>query len=409
MIIEGIGEVPDSWNSRRAKHILVRKRRPAKATDEVVTAFRDGRVTLRKNRRLEGFTEAVKEIGYQGLRVGDLVVHAMDGFAGAIGVSDSNGKASPVVHAYTSESADLRFVAYVLRDMARSGFVASLAKGIRERSTSFDPATLADLNIPIPPLDEQRRIADFLDAETARIDQLVSLRNWQFELVAERQFASVSAAFPVDGSVDMVRLGYLASIQSGVTVDSSRSTAGQVVTRPYLRVANVQAGHLELGSVTEITVPVSVARSSTLQPGDVLMTEGGDLDKLGRGTVWSGEIPNCLHQNHVFAVRPGDRLNPNYLALLTRTAYARSYFESTGSKSTNLASTSSGKIRNLRVPMVSLRRQVEIAERVNLDLKSGESLISLLKRQKRLLEERRRAVITAAVTGELDVTTARGV
>jgi type I restriction enzyme S subunit len=91
------------------------------------------------------------------------------------------------------------------------------------------------------------------------------------------------------------------------------------------------------------------------------MTEGGDLDKLGRGTVWNGEIENCLHQNHVFAVRPDPgKLMPEYLALITRSSYARAYFESTGTKTTNLASTSSSKIRDFRIPFVNLDEQQRI-------------------------------------------------
>lgn len=161
--------------------------------------------------------------------------------------------------------------------------------------------------------------------------------------------------------VPFVRLGYLAVIQSGITVDANRDHGSDSVTLPYLRVANVQDGHLDLGTITEIRVPRAVARSAMLRRGDVLMTEGGDLDKLGRGTVWNGEIENCLHQNHVFAVRPErGRLMPEYLALITQTAYARAYFESTGTKTTNLALTSSSKIRNFRIPFVDLDEQCRI-------------------------------------------------
>jgi len=284
---------------------------------------------------------------------------------------------------------------------------ASIASGANIYHISAE--RVRALPITLPPLEEQRRIADFLDAETARIERLTSLRDLQRNLVEERLFSRISSAFSLDGSVDLVRLGYLAKVQTGITVDASRSTECDVVTRPYLRVANVQAGYLALDFVTEITVPARVAHASTLRPGDVLMTEGGDLDKLGRGTVWKGEIPNCLHQNHVFAVRPDRRLDPEYLALLTRTAYARKYFESTGTKSTNLASTSSSKIRDFRVPLASIPKQKEIARRLNAELRQGESLLAMLNEQQRLMEERRRAVVTAAVTGELDVTTARRV
>ncbi|MFD0851209.1 restriction endonuclease subunit S [Actinomadura adrarensis] len=301
---------------------------------------------------------------------------------------------------------DPRFLVYFL-----SSSLGEWAAKTRSRGSTRQRMNLRDvaaLSFPRPGLEEQWRIVDFLDAETARIDQLLRLRALQRRTLVERSLACSSNYFPVDGSVDMVRLGYLATVQSGVTVDGSRSIKGQAVTRPYLRVANVQAGRLDLESITEITVPVGVARAATLQPGDVLMTEGGDLDKLGRGTVWRGEIPGCLHQNHVFAVRPESKLNPDYLALLTRSAYARRYFESTGTRTTNLASTSSAKIRDFRIPLFSAEGQRSIVQRVTSEVAKIEAVIVKLDRQRSLLEERRRALITAAVTGQLDVTTARG-
>src|SRR5687767_8784973 len=96
--VPGLGEIDPRWEVKRAKWILDRQLRPVREKDAVVTAFRDGQVTLRSNRRLDGFTEAALEIGYHGVRVGDVAVHSMDAFAGAIGVSDSDGKVSPVVH-----------------------------------------------------------------------------------------------------------------------------------------------------------------------------------------------------------------------------------------------------------------------------------------------------------------------
>lgn len=189
--------------------------------------------------------------------------------------------------------------------------------------------------------------------------------------------------------VPFVRLGYLAIVQSGVTVDANRDHGSDSVTLPYLRVANVQDGHLDLGTITEIRVPKAVARSVMLRSGDVLMTEGGDLDKLGRGTVWNGEIENCLHQNHVFAVRPDrDRLMPEYLALITQSAYARAYFESTGTKTTNLASTSSSKIRDFKIPYVNVDEQRRIIDFLDAETGRIDQLMSAQLRVLDLLEER---------------------
>jgi len=241
-IIAGLGEVPTHWRVERAKWLLHRQRRIVRAGDAVVTAFRDGQVTLRSNRRLEGFTEAIQEIGYQGIRKGDLVVHSMDGFAGAIGVSDSDGKASPVVHVYTpAYGVDERYVAYVLRRMALSGLIASLAKGIRERSTAFDAVTLAELLLPVPPLEDQRRIADFLDAETARIDNLVHRYMRLRDLIIERRQRLIDAE--VECVPARVPLRYLVFFREGPGIMAEDFRSDGV---PLLRVAGLRDGRVTL-------------------------------------------------------------------------------------------------------------------------------------------------------------------
>ncbi|CAL9636191.1 Type-1 restriction enzyme EcoKI specificity protein [Streptomyces sp. enrichment culture] len=284
-----------------------------------------------------------------------------------------------------------------------------------------------DLRIPFPSNEEQRRIADFLDTETARIDRLMRARRAQVATLAERDHASITETL-VPGSLakgvgkgifpwlpempedrPLVRLGYVCRIQNGLTVDGKRDVTGDVVTHPYLRVANVQAGHLNLDSVTEITAPRAIAERSTLRVGDVLMTEGGDLDKLGRGTVWNGELPNCLHQNHVFALRPVKTvLDGRYLALMTQTVHGRCYFESTGTKTTNLASTNSSKILGFPIPLPSLKVQRALVSQVHEELQATATVRVLLNRQLALMAERRQALITAAVTGQFDVSTASG-
>jgi type I restriction enzyme, S subunit len=200
--------------------------------------------------------------------------------------------------------------------------------------------------------------------------------------------------------IPFVRLGYLATIQSGITVDANRDHGSDSVTLPYLRVANVQDGHLDLRIITEIRVPRTVARSATLRRGDVLMTEGGDLDKLGRGTIWNGEIVNCLHQNHVFAIRPDrSRLLPEYLALITQTSYARAYFESTGTRTTNLASTSSSKIRDFRIPFVNLDEQRRIIDFLGTETSRIDALTQTYEGAKSTIGERVQCLLDLLVDG----------
>jgi type I restriction enzyme, S subunit len=319
---------------------------------------------------------------------------------------------------------DPRFLLHALRAMRPD--LQRLAAGSTHK-TIYMP-DIEQLRIPVPPLEEQHRIANFLDTETARIDRMVRAREAQITGLEERSFAAVTEVLipaalesplgtfphpwlpelPVDAP--MTRLGYVCRLQNGITVDENRPPTANDVTRPYLRVANVQAGHVALDSVTEITVPRHMARRSTLRIGDVLMTEGGDLDKLGRGTVWRGELAGCLHQNHVFALRPDpEKLDADYLALMTQTLHGRCYFESTGTKTTNLASTNSSKILSFAIPLPSVERQRELVQKVHAQQAANQRMKHSLTRQVALLAERRQTLITAAVTGQIDVTTARGV
>jgi len=134
------------------------------------------------------------------------------------------------------------------------------------------------------------------------------------------------------------------------------------VRRPYLRVANVQSGRLDLRTLKEITVEASQVQRFELQAGDVLLTEGGDNDKLGRGAVWQGEIPGCLHQNHVFAVRPErDRLRSEYLSALIGSRLGRRYFAQCSKQTTNLASVNSSQVRGFGFGLPPLGEQARIA------------------------------------------------
>ena len=174
--IEWVGKIPVNWSIRKGKYILNLLNRCIEENSGVVTCFRDGQVTLRENRRTEGFTNAVKEIGYQGVKPGDLVVHGMDGFAGAIGISDSIGKMSPIINVLDSNQ-NKKYLMYYLRSMAFENVFLATATGIRERSCDLRWNKLANLEYLIPPLSEQQKIADFLDKKCIYIDSLIENKN----------------------------------------------------------------------------------------------------------------------------------------------------------------------------------------------------------------------------------------
>lgn len=182
--IEWIGEIPATWNIIRGKYLLKYLQKPVKEDDGVITCFRDGEVTLRSNRREDGFTMSDKEIGYQGIDVGDLVVHGMDGFAGAIGISDSRGKASPVLNVMDTKQ-NKRYIMYYLRSMAYSDVFVALATGIRVRSCDLRWNKLADLPYPVPSIEEQTAIVEYIDTTLEKTDVVISKKKAQLETLDE--------------------------------------------------------------------------------------------------------------------------------------------------------------------------------------------------------------------------------
>ncbi len=194
--ISWLGQIPSHWDVKRAKVLFNKENRPVLPNDEVVTCFRDGQVTLRKNRRTEGFTESLKEIGYQGVRKGDLVIHQMDAFAGATGVSDSNGKGTPVYHVCTPKTDYVNnyYYAHIVRRMGLNGYIQSLYRGIRERSSDFRFDVFGRQFLPVPPLAEQNAIVAYLDSATAEIDKAIASQQRMVELLQERKQIIINQA-----------------------------------------------------------------------------------------------------------------------------------------------------------------------------------------------------------------------
>jgi type I restriction enzyme S subunit len=317
--------------------------------------------------------------------------------------------------AYVTQRCDHRWMLYFSSTLdfgepANPGAVPSVNEG-----------QLSGLVIPAPPKEEQASIGSFLDHETARIDALIEKKQRLIELLKEKRQAVITRAVTkgLDPSVpmkdsgvqwlgevpehwDVGKLRWQANLQGGVAKGRDLSSAHTKVL-PYLRVANVQDGYLDLDEVKEIDLLVSEVERYLLKTGDVLMNEGGDNDKLGRGTVWDGAIAPCVHQNHVFAVRPSAHLCPEWLALFTASSGAKSYFFLRSKQSTNLASISASNVKDIHVPLPPTDEQRSICRSVGEMTGRFDQLIQKSQRSMDLLAEHRSALITAAVTGQIDV------
>jgi type I restriction enzyme, S subunit len=214
------------------------------------------------------------------------------------------------------------------------------------------------LRIPLPPLTEQKRIASLL----ARADRLRQLRRTAHDLGdALLQSVFLEMFGKVRGKTKEVLLGEVADIASGVTKGQNYN-GRETVEVPYLRVANVQDGYLDLSVIKTIQALPSEIEELRLKPGDVVMTEGGDFDKLGRGAIWRGEIENCIHQNHIFRVRlDASKVTPEFFENYLLSPKAKDYFLMASKQTTNLASINMTQLKQLPVPLYPLSLQEEFA------------------------------------------------
>ncbi len=227
---------------------------------------------------------------------------------------------------------------------------------------------IQNIKMPLPPIEEQSRIVEVL----SRAEGIIRLRR-----EAHKKAAEIIPALFLDMFGDPARnprgwpifhLSDIAEIVSGVT--KGRKFSGRrTTTAPYLRVANVQAGFFDLSEIKEIEVLPSDVKRLALQHGDILLTEGGDYDKLGRGALWNYDIPNCIHQNHIFRVRLKRSLAlPEFFVTYLQTLHARNYFLQSAKRTTNLASINMTQLRGLPVVLPPLDAQSEFQkqfERLN--------------------------------------------
>ena len=191
--IEWIRQIPSTWRINKGKYFISLLNKPARETDEIITCFRDGEVTLRSNRREDGFTVSLTETGYQGIDVGDLIVHGMDGFAGAIGISDSRGKATPVLNVLNTTECK-KYIMYLMRSMAYCGLFLSLSTGIRVRTCDTNWKKLREIDYLLPDLLEQQNIANFLDAKCAEIDALAADIQTQIDTLEQYKRSVITEA-----------------------------------------------------------------------------------------------------------------------------------------------------------------------------------------------------------------------
>jgi type I restriction enzyme S subunit len=212
----------------------------------------------------------------------------------------------------------------------------------------------------------------------------------------------LSSILSIDNlKAEYVFLGEIADIKAGVTL-GRRDLKGSLINMPYLRVANVQDGHLDLGFVKEIEILENEREKWLLQDGDILLTEGGDWDKLGRGTVWRNEIPGCIHQNHIFRVRVDmTKYDPYFLCAFIGSPDGKSYFQEASKQTTNLASINQRQLKAFKIPRLPLSEQRRIVTYLDCLQTQVDALKKLQAQTAAELDALLPAILDRAFKGEL--------
>ena len=397
---------PKRWRRIALKQLARFQSGEAITGDEIKS---DGQYKVYGGNGLRGFTHHFTHsgrhilIGRQGALCGNVIL-----------AEDRFWASEHAIVLHPLKDFDERWLKHLLQTMNLNQYSLSAAQ------PGLSAGYISSLQVPLPSPEEQDAIGNFLETEIARVDVLVAKQKQLIKLLKEKRQAVISQAVTkgLDPAVPMKDSGVqwlgevpahwmvapmkmLAVVQTGIAKGKAIGTEHQT-TIPYLRVANVQDGFISLDDVQTLPMARGDVSRYLLRAGDVLMNEGGDFDKLGRGAVWDGSIDPCVHQNHVFAVRP-TRVEPSWLATAVSSRYMKFYFMALSKQSTNLASISSTNLMMapVAVPPVEERRAILefiaiLSNRIDASMSKAEEAVVLL-------DERRTALVSAAVTGQIDV------
>ena len=395
--IAWIGEIPEHWEVKKGKNLFKKEERPVRDNDEIITCFRDGEVTLRSNRRTDGFTNAMKEVGYQGVRKGDLVIHNMDAFAGAIGVSDSDGKSTPVYSVCTPKNnieVDVYYYAYLLRSYALGGVIQSLAKGIRERSTDFRYKEFGDLFYQKPPIQEQQSIATYLDQKCGEIDELITLQeemitklqSYKQSVITEAVTKGLDKNVPLkDSGIEWIgeipehwkitKIQYLAQLKSGynLTTEEIKDSGlypvyGGNGIRGYYDKYFLEGDYVLIGRQGALCGNINYSTGKSWATEHAVVC----YPKTKYITKWFGELLRVMNLNQysLAAAQPGLAVE---------------------------------RIKLLPIPIIPLSEQQSIADYLDQKCSEIDELISIKQQKIEKLKDYKKSLIFECVTGKRKV------
>lgn len=418
--IEWIGEIPEGWEVGQIGQLYSERR--TKVSDKDYPPLS---VTMKGI--LPQLSTAAKTDAHDDRKLvckGDFAINSRSDRRGSCGISEQDGSIS-LINTVLQPRGEMNpgYYNWLFHTSMFADEFYKWGHGIVDDLWTTGWSDMKKISVPVPSKCEQKQLAEHLNVECSNIDSILSKTRSSIEEYKKLKQAVITQAVTKgvrgeremkDSGVEWIgeipkewrktQLRHCATIKSGITLGKSYSKDTVLIERPYLRVANVQGGYVDLNDLATIEVTPDEDLKYRLHSGDVLMTEGGDRDKLGRGCVWHNEIEPCLHQNHVFAVQTNETvLLPEFLEYLTASNVGRSYFDVTAIKTTNLACTSSSKVLAFTIPLPSIEEQIEI---VNFIKKRSLELNKLIMKKELLvqeLENYKKSLIYEVVTGKREV------
>ena len=405
------GAIPKDWETTKGKYFMRILERPVKEDDEVITCFRDGEVTLRSKRREDGFTIALVEAGYQGIEPGDLVVHGMDGFAGAIGISDSRGKGTPALNVLDCIG-NKRYYMYLLRVMAYTELFMSLATGIRVRTCDTNWKKLREIDYLLPPKKEQNRIVSFLDYKCAEISKTMADIQLQINTLEEYRNSIISEAVThgLDSSAAMKESGtpwcphipehwQTTNPKALFYLRNQRAFPGErQLTASQRHGIMYQDEFMELENQQVVTVEKDFSILKHVEPNDFVISM-----RSFQGGLEYSEVSGCISSAYVMLIPNMDKVYPPFWKWFFKSSKYINAIQST----TNLVRDGQAmRYANfVMVPLfiIPMDEQRHIAEYLNNKVSQIDAILADKRAQLATLEEYKKSLIFEYVTGKKEV------
>lgn len=418
VLTNAVGPLPAGWSFERAKYLLAEVGDASAEGSETLFALSRERGLVRRSELTDAEPRADTLLGYKRFRRGDIVMNKMQAWNGVFGLAWSDGIVSPDYSVFrpAARNGDSRYLTHLLRTPLYAGLFGWKSRGMGTAFLRLHPELLLSTPLIQPPGELQRRIGEYLDGAATRIDRVIAARGRLLDLLTARDLSlswiAITGANLSDErrSSELDWLGYVPSswpvaavstqfeVQLGRMLNPERAVGPNPA--PYVRNANVRWDSIDVTDLAEMDFPPEDRQRYRLEPGDVLINEGGA--GMGRTALWRGEVDECYFQKSVVRLRPRGDSNPRWIVECMRVAVAQRLFLVEG----NIATIPHLPAEALRMhrfpfpPRVIQERQLEWLDQQR---EKWNRVAAPVQRQVELLSERRQALITATVTGRVDV------